>query len=164
MAITKPRKSLPCLMQKIRKQLDELESCIPRLEVRNEAISASNVGWQIEHDLLVISSVIEGVKRSDPSQYQWRFKPLKYVILWRGVIPRGKVGAPKLVTPGEITQETLHAHIALCCERLIELAQVEDGNYFTHPFFGDLRKKETFRFLYIHTEHHLKIIREMLEN
>jgi hypothetical protein len=149
-------------MQKLRKQLDELESFIPQLEVRNDAISASTVGWQIEHDLLVISSVIEGVKRSDPTKYKWRFKPLKYVILWRGVIPRGKVGAPKLVTPGEITQETLQAHVDLCRERVGELEKVEAGNYFTHPFFGDLKKKETFRFLYVHTEHHLKIIREIL--
>ena len=151
-------------MQKLRKQLDELESYIPHLEVRNDAISASTVGWQIEHDLLVISSVIEGVKRSDPTKYKWQFKPLKYVVFWRGVIPRGKVGAPKLVTPGEITQETLQAHIALCRQRLVELEQVGEGHYFTHPFFGDLKKKETIPFLFIHTEHHLKIIREMLAN
>lgn len=149
-------------MQKLHKQLDELESFIPQLDVRNEAISASTVGWQIEHDLLVISSVIEGVKRSDPASYKWRFKPLKYVILWRGVIPRGKVGAPKVVTPGEITPESLQAHIALCRQRLAELEQVRNDHYFTHPFFGDLKKKETLRFLYVHTEHHLKIIRDML--
>ena len=151
-------------MQKLLKQLDELESYIPQLEIRNNMISASTVGWQIEHDLLVISSVIEGVKRSNPASYKWRFKPLKYVILWRGVIPRGKVGAPKLVTPGEITQETLQTHVDLCRGRVEELEKVETGNYFTHPFFGDLKKKETFRFLYVHTEHHLKIIREMLAN
>jgi hypothetical protein len=149
-------------MQKLCKQLDELESYIPQLEVRNDAISASTVGWQIEHDLLVISSVIEGVKRSDPAAYKWQFKPLKYVVFWRGVIPRGKVGAPKLVTPGEITQDTLQAHIALCRQRLVELEQIGAGHYFTHPFFGDLKKKETIPFLFIHTEHHLKIIREML--
>jgi hypothetical protein len=151
-------------MQKLLNLVDELASYIPQLEARNETVSSSSVGWQIEHDLLVISSVIEGVKRSNPASYKWRFKPLKYVILWRGVIPRGKVGAPKLVTPGEITQETLQAHVDLCRERVGELENVEAGNYFTHPFFGDLKKKETFRFLYVHTEHHLKIIREMLAN
>jgi hypothetical protein len=151
-------------MQKLRKQLEELESYIPQLEARNNTISASTVGWQIEHNLLVISSVIEGVKRSDPAAFKWQFKPLKYVVLWRGIIPRGKVGAPKLVTPGEITQETLQAHIALCRQRLDELEQVGEGHYFTHPFFGDLKKKEAIPFLFIHTEHHLKIIREMLSN
>jgi hypothetical protein len=151
-------------MQKLLNLIDELASYIPQLEARNEMVSSSSVGWQIEHDLLVISSVIEGVKRSDPAAYKWQFKPLKYVVLWRGVIPRGKVGAPKLVTPGEITQDTLQAHIALCRQRLEELAKVQAGNYFTHPFFGDLKKKETFRFLYVHTEHHLKIIREILAN
>ncbi len=149
-------------MQKLINLVDELASYIPQLEARNETVSSSSVGWQIEHSLLVISSVIEGVKRSDPASYKWRFKPLKYVILWRGVIPRGKVGAPKVVTPGEITPESLQAHIALCRQRLAELEQVRNDHYFTHPFFGDLKKKETLRFLYVHTEHHLKIIRDML--
>jgi hypothetical protein len=151
-------------MQKLRDQLAELEKSILHIDVVNNTISASTVGWQIEHSLLVISSVIEGVKRSDPSQYTWRFKPLKYLILWRGVIPRGKVGAPKIVTPGLITTESLQAHIDLCRQRLAELVQVESDKYFTHPFFGDLKKEETFRFLAVHTEHHLKIIREMLGN
>jgi len=48
--------------------------------------------------------------------------------------------------------------------QLDELAKVEEVQFFTHPFFGDLKKKETISFLSIHTEHHLKIIREMLRN
>ena len=64
-------------MQKLHNQLNELESYISHLDVRNEVISASTVGWQIEHDLLVISSVIEGIKRSDPAAFKWQFKPLK---------------------------------------------------------------------------------------
>jgi hypothetical protein len=151
-------------MQKLRKQLDELASYIPQFDLRNDAISASTVGWQIEHNLLVISSVIEGVKRSDPAQFKWSFRPMKYVVFWSGIIPRGKVGAPKLVTPGEITPYTLRTHIDLCRVRLDELAGMDAGHYFTHPFFGDLKKKEAIPFLFIHTEHHLKIIREMLLN
>ena len=151
-------------MQKLSKQLDELESYISHLEVRNDTISTSTVGWQIEHDLLVISSVIEGIKRSDPAVFKWQFKPLKYIVLWRGIIPRGKVGAPKLVTPGEITKDSLQVHIDLCRQRLLELEQVESGHYFTHPFFGDLKKNEAIPFLFIHTEHHFKIIREILAN
>jgi hypothetical protein len=30
----------------------------------------------------------------------------------------------------------------LCRQRLVELEQVGAGHYFTHPFFGDLKKKE----------------------
>ncbi|MFL0206861.1 DinB family protein [Aquirufa sp. 2-AUSEE-184A6] len=149
-------------MQKLSNLVDELASYIPQLEARNEAVSASSVGWQIEHSLLVISSVIEGVKRSDPSKYKWSFRPIKYLIFWRGKIPRGKIGAPKIVIPGEITQDTLQAHIALCRQRLDELEQLGAGHYFTHPFFGDLRMADTLSFLFIHTEHHLKIIRVML--
>ena len=69
-------------MQKLTNLVDELASYIPQLEARNENVSASTVGWQIEHSLLVITSVIEGVTKSDPSKYKWSFRPIKYLIFW----------------------------------------------------------------------------------
>lgn len=149
-------------MQKLTNLVDELEGYIPQLDVRNESISASSVGWQIEHSLLVISSVIEGIKRSSPATFTWSFRPLKYVIFWKGGIPRGKAKAPKVVMPDTYTSESLKAHVALCKEKIAEIEQLEAGQYFTHPMFGDLKVKEAIPFLAIHTDHHVKIIRDML--
>lgn len=149
-------------MQKLVNLLDELESHIPQLEKRNENISFSTVGWQIEHSLLVISSVIEGVKRSDPSQFKWSFRPLKYLIFWRGKIPRGKSKAPKFVVPDTFTAESLQAHIASCRVKITELDSLSPGHYFRHPYFGDTKKKDVIPFLVLHTEHHVKIIRDIL--
>ena len=163
MAITKPRKSLPCRMQKLINLVDELASYIPQLEARNEAVSASSVGWQIEHSLLVISSVIEGVKRSDPSKYKWSFKPIKYLIFWRGKIPRGKSRAPKFVTPDTFTAESLLKHIDQCRAKVMELDSIGAGHYFSHPYFGDTKKKDVIPFLEMHTDHHLKIIKDILQ-
>ena len=39
-------------MQKLSNLVDELASYIPQSELRNDQVSASNVGWQIEHSLL----------------------------------------------------------------------------------------------------------------
>ena len=149
-------------MQKLVNLLDELESHIPQLEKRNENISSSTVGWQIEHSLLVISSVIEGVKRSDPSQFKWSFRPWKYLIFWRGKIPRGKSKAPKFVVPDTFTAESLQAHIASCRVKVTELESLAPGHYFRHPYFGDTKKKDVIPFLVLHTEHHVKIIRDIL--
>ena len=43
------------------------------------------------------------------------------------------------------------------------LKDCEANQYFMHPFFGQLNKKQTIKFLEIHTEHHLKIIRDILK-
>jgi hypothetical protein len=149
-------------MQKLSNLVDELASYIPQSELRNDQVSASNVGWQIEHSLLVISSVLEGLKRSNPAEFKSSFRPLKYLILWRGIIPRGKVKAPSRVSPDSFTAETLQAHVTLCREKIAKIDQLDAGQYFTHPMFGDLKVKQAIPFLAIHTEHHVKIIRDML--
>lgn len=150
-------------MQKLINLVNALEAYIPQLEVRNEAVSVSSVGWQIEHSLLVISSVIEGVKKSDPAKYKWSFKPIKYVIFWRGKIPRGKSRAPKFVTPDTFTSASLKKHVDSCRAKIAELDSIGEGHYFSHPYFGDTKKKEVIPFLVMHTYHHLKIIQDILK-
>ena len=150
-------------MQKLSNLVDELASYIPQSELRNDQVSASNVGWQIEHSVLVISSVIEGVKRSDPSKYKWSFRPFKYLIFWRGKIPRGKSKAPKFVVPDTFTAESLQNHIDSCRAKITEFESVGAGHYFSHPYFGDTKKKDVIPFLELHTEHHVKIIKDILK-
>ena len=151
-------------MQKLSNLIDELASYIPQQEARNESISAASVGWQIEHSLLVISSVIEGVKRSDPSSFKWSFRPWKYLIFLTGKIPRGKSKAPKFVIPDAFTVESLQGHIESCRVKIAELDALSAGHYFRHPYFGDTKKKDVIPFLVLHTEHHVKIIRDILVN
>ena len=151
-------------MQKLSNLIDELASYIPQLEARNEAVSASSVGWQIEHSLLVISSVIDGVQRSDPSKYKWSFRPIKYLIFWRGKIPRGKAKAPKVVIPTQVaTQEELFAKLAAAKNNVLKLDSFSENQFFNHPYFKDLNVKQTKKFLMIHTKHHLKIIEDILK-
>ena len=150
-------------MQKLLNLIDELASYIPQLEARNEMVSSSSVGWQIEHSLLVITSVIEGVTKSDPSKYKWSFRPIKYLIFWRGKIPRGKSRAPKFVTPDTFTAESLQNHIDCCRTIVMAFESVGAGHYFSHPYFGDTKKKDVIPFLVLHTVHHVKIIQDILK-
>ena len=150
-------------MQKLINLVDELASYIPQFEARNETVSSSSVGWQIEHSLLVISSVIEGVTKSDPSKYKWSFRPIKYLIFWRGKIPRGKSRAPKFVVPDTFTAESLQTHIDLCRAKITAFESVGAGHYFSHPYFGDTKKKDVIPFLVMHTDHHVQIIQDILK-
>jgi hypothetical protein len=44
------------------------------------------------------------------------------------------------------------------------LELVSRDHFFEHPYFGKLKLKETIRFLEIHTQHHLDIIRDIIMN
>jgi hypothetical protein len=149
-------------MKKLYAHLDELASHIADMEKRNERISASTVGWQIEHSLMTIRFVTKGLLASDPSLFSRSFNFTKIFILFTGKMPRGKAKAPKYVLPDEFNEETLQKHILKTKEALAELTLAQPNQFVEHPYFGKINKKETIRFLGIHTFHHIKIIRDIL--
>lgn len=151
-------------MKQLHKILGQIESHIPHHEKVNPQVSHATIGWQIDHSLLVINSVIEQVKNSNPEHYKWRFNKMRLFIQIINTIPRGKVRAPKLVNPMERpTLEDLNAKLALAKKNISVLDKLPAKSYFTHPFFGDLKLKTTIWFLKLHTKHHLKIISDILK-
>ena len=116
-------------------------SKINDLDRKNTNVSKSSVGWHIEHSLKTIDLIITACKKSDPSTYQWKFKLNRFLILdVLQKIPRGKGKAPKVVQPE---------------------GDMHENCYFFHPYFGNLNKKATEKFLALHTNHHLKIIEDI---
>jgi hypothetical protein len=77
-------------------------------------------------------------------------------------MPRGKARAPKSVIPTQIDKAELDAALDRASLSVLNLLNQSLKQYFTHPMFGDLNTKLTSRFLWIHTEHHLKIVRDIL--
>jgi len=57
----------------LQKELHQLEDYINYFEKNNPAISSKNVGWHLDHSLKVINSVVNALKKSDPSTYKWNF-------------------------------------------------------------------------------------------
>ncbi|MCF8321312.1 MAG: DUF1569 domain-containing protein [Flavobacterium sp.] len=152
-------------MKNLEKLLDQLESRISLFEKENIAISKSNVGWHIEHSLLTLNGVTKVLLQSDPKDYQWKFNFTRFLILKTGKIPRGKVKAPKVVVPQTtIDRATLLTHIKESRNSLLELKTISKDHYFEHPFFGKIKRKDTIRFLEIHTNHHWKIMEDIIKS
>lgn len=140
--------------------LKELESSIDDRDMISESVSSVNIGWQTEHSLLVLDSVIEALKSSNPSEFKKKFNFTKFVIFTLGRIPRGKGRAPKSVKPKEIaSKEKLDNLVIKVRENVNGLSTLESGKFFKHPLFGNMRLNDSIQFLELHTEHHLKIIR-----
>jgi hypothetical protein len=143
--------------------LPELATYIPNYNHSNSAISEAAVGWHLEHSLLVIKQITATVAQSEPKLYKSKFNVKRFFVFLSKTIPRGKAQAPKVVIPvDEITIETLQASLKNTYQAITYLKDCEEHQYFMHPFFGQLNKKQTIKFLAIHTEHHLKIVRDIL--
>lgn len=144
--------------------VQQLEAQIPNAAATNTSVTTSTVGWQIEHALLTINQIIKTVAASNPSDYKWSFNLMRTVIFFRQRIPRGQAKAPKVVQPKDnVTEATIKAVLATTYQLLEVLPILETNNFFPHPYFGKLNKQQTIKFLIIHTQHHLKIINEIIQ-
>jgi len=149
---------------KVLKQLlSKIEANIPLKDKENLSISKATVGWQLDHTLKVFNAVSEWTANSNPDDYTWEFSLWRSILLPLRYIPRGKARAPKYVLPPEtITTETLNAQLKTAKKHVIILKTLPKNAYFKHHIFGMLSKKQTLRFLEMHTYHHLKIITDIL--
>ena len=144
--------------------LPELASYIADHNQSNQAISEVSVGWHLEHSLLVIKQITATVAQSEPKLYKSKFNLKRFIVFLTKTIPRGKAKAPKVVIPSEeITVDSLQESLKNTYQAIAYLKDCQEKQYFMHPFFGQLNKKQTIKFLAIHTEHHLKIIRDILK-
>lgn len=151
-------------MVKLSKRLHELETKISNSESLNLAISKSSVGWHIEHALLVINATIDGLKKSDPNNYKWKFNFSKIFVFTTNKIPRGRAQSPRSLLPkNNPSVEALKNHFDSTNRRLADLQVLNPHNYIEHPFFGKLKLKYTIRFLELHTKHHIDIINDIIK-
>jgi len=150
---------------KLAKYLNDLESHIPKFEEKNLSISKSTVGWQIDHSVKVINNVAKALEVSDPSLYENDFKFLGRLFFTLGFFPRGRAKAPKYVRPPEtILKEELISQVQLAKFNIESLKGLDTNAFFKHPLFGNINTKRVHRFLELHTNHHLKIIRDILKS
>jgi hypothetical protein len=152
-------------MEDLKAQLLELEKNIQVQKMLNTRISKSSVGWHIEHTLLVLNLTIESIIKSKPENYKWSFNFNRFMVFMMNKIPRGKVRAPKSVQPdGNFTTDSLKVNLEISKSNIEKLSTLNSDNYFEHPFMGSLNLKSTIRFIELHTEHHIKIIKDITKS
>ena len=153
-------------MQNLQNLISQLESKISQFETTNLTVSGGSVGWHIEHSLKTIDQIVTACKNSNPVNYQWHFNFKRFLIMSIAKkIPRGKARAPKIVRPeGDISTESLTLSLEKVKENLKNWGNLDKNANFPHPFFGILNKKETEKFLLLHTKHHLMIVNDMLKS
>lgn len=152
------------MMHKIEYQLQKIEALLPQITVTNNKVSKASVGWHLEHLLLILNSSLKGLTMTDPKDYNPTFSIKKFIFLNFGLIPRGRIRAPKQFFPAEIpTVESITKLLNLARERLRATEELHEKSFITHPFLGDFDKKTTFRFLWLHSNHHLKIADDILK-
>ncbi|HEY0068084.1 MAG TPA: DinB family protein [Flavisolibacter sp.] len=144
--------------------INRLESHIPHNEVADPNVSRGAVGWHIAHTLLTINVVADALVSSRPEEYRWKFDWRRSFFLAIGKIPRGKIRAPEVVqVKQELDKAALSAQVAATREKVKALPDLQPRNFFTHPFLGKIKLKPAIKFLCIHTQHHLKIIEDLVQ-
>ena len=144
--------------------IKKLESYLDVKEKRNDKVSTSDVAWQIDHSLKVFNLVSETLLNSNPKDYKSRFNKWRLLLFTLGYFPRGRVKAPKFVRPPEVILiEDIESQLGLAYQNIEKIKSTHKHKHFKHFIFGVLNKKRTIRFLQLHTNHHLKIIRDILK-
>lgn len=144
--------------------LTKLEYFLPQIDKKNPQVSKSTVGWQLDHALKVFNAVSEWTENSNPKEYNYKFNKWRSILLPLGYIPRGKARAPKHVLPPEIIKtEDLKVQLQNARTHIEKLNALPEKAYFKHFVFGMLPKNQTLRFLQMHTNHHLKIVNDILK-
>ena len=138
---------------------------ITNSDIKATDVSTNGIDWHLDHSLKVIIVVTKALKKSDPSKFQRKYNLLRSVIFMSGKIPRGKGKAPRSVLPPDnVLKEDLYLQFDSAVEALNQIEKLDPSSNFKHPYYGQLDLKMSLRFLLIHTNHHLKIMKEILQS
>ena len=151
-------------LNKVKSALNNLELHIENYNRSKPKVSKSDVAWHLDHSLKVINGVCITLQKSDPTLYKNNFSFLGKVFFTLGFFPRGKAKAPKQVKPPEIVlKEDIISQLQLAKTNVDSIHSLDKNAFFKHPLFGDVNTVRIYRFLALHTNHHLKIIEDIMK-
>lgn len=149
----------------LRQLVEQLDKFIGNADVKVEAVSKRGVDWHIDHCLKIIIVTCESLIDSKESEYKWKFNIYRSILLRIGYFPRGKVRAPRIVNNKEqIVISDLGIQVNNAKSLLKTVDRLNAKHNFPHPYFGLLNLKDSKRFLEVHTNHHIKIIKDILSH
>jgi hypothetical protein len=149
---------------KLKKQLSEIEALIEQEDQLATEVSKAGTYWHLYHMMRVVMGIPQRLHESTPADYVYRFNFSHFYITLRGRIPRGVGKSPKVTTTeNPISKAQLHELLEQAKTAVSTLDALPRKAHFKHPYFGVLNKRQSINFMVLHTEHHLKIVREILE-
>lgn len=146
-------------------QLNKIKDYIAYRDCLAENISRVDVAWHLDHSLKVINQIVQTIQNSNPEEFKKDFNMSRKLVFAAGRFPRGRGRAPKSVMPPDVisTDEILQ-QLDNATSDLKSLDTLDKNAHFKHGIFGMLDLHLTVRFLEIHTNHHLAIIRDIINS
>ncbi|MEM6805942.1 MAG: DUF1569 domain-containing protein [Bacteroidota bacterium] len=146
------------------KHFEKIEAFIPHRDNWNPAISKADVAWHLDHSLKVINRIYEALKSSSPEEYHFQISFLRWAAFSWGDFPRGIAKSPTVVLPPQdIKTEDLYTQLAEARAKMEIFNMLPKNSFYSHFAFKNINRKQSIRFLEVHTNHHLKIIRDILK-
>ncbi|WP_396596651.1 hypothetical protein [Dokdonia sp. R86516] len=146
-------------------QLNEVATYNPMRETKNLEVSEAAVAWHMDHIYLMVNQLYKALEQSNESDYKTKFNMKRAYVFTFNRMPRGKATAPEAARPKDnIDLNTIQMHYEQALATVDKLSNLPEKKHFNHPVLGTLNRDKTIKFLAIHTEHHLKIIRDILED
>ncbi|MDA0752462.1 MAG: DUF1569 domain-containing protein [Bacteroidetes bacterium] len=149
-------------IQHLLERLNQVAEFLPHASLRNEHISRWSIGQQAEHVIRATSAFTVQILRNRKPDGSGVQKPITAQLLAHGMIPRGVADAPEATLPQLSTSpEELETLLLKARKRVSRLVEVHPESVANHPYLGEMDRDEIFRFMVIHLDHHLAIMREI---
>ncbi len=146
-------------------KLNEVASYISVRDTINLEVSQAAVAWHMDHIYLMVNQLYKALEYSNESNYKAEPNKTRDYVFTSNTLPRGQVTAPESVSPAEnVTIKTLQMHYNEALATVEKFPMLAEKKHFNHPILGTMNRDQTITFLTIHTEHHLKIIRDILKD
>lgn len=150
---------------RLKVKLDEVASYVAVRDSKNLEVSEAAVAWHMDHIFLVVNQIYKTLEQSEESIYKNEFNIKRAYVFTFNTMPRGKATAPESVRPKEnVDINTIQIHNDLALTTVEKFSNLPEKKHINHPVLGTMNKDKTIKFLTIHTEHHLKIIRDILKD
>ena len=147
----------------LKEQLNSIEQLIEQRTLIDTSVSKVEVAWHLDHMLKTINGIYDSLKHSDTNNYAWNLNFSRSFVYLTGTIPRGRAQSPESVRPPDvILEKDLFAQLSEARKKMSQVGQLSENANFNHPVFDQLDRDQSIRFIEIHTNHHLKIIDDIL--
>ncbi len=144
--------------------LTEIEEKIQFRDQLDTTISRVDVAWHLDHMLKTVNEICKALEASDPSEFEGGVNLSRTMSLTLNYIPRGRAQSPSVVRPPDsISTADIQLQLSEARERISKVFELDEKVHFKHPVFGIIARGHALRFIEVHTNHHLKIVRDIIK-